>query len=168
MEILTRKQAFASSRSKYFTGKPCTHGHISERYTASGACAACVSVAAAKHRADFMPDDGRKARQYAKAQLEPIRIRVFEQEADTILGYCVAVTHARFPAIQYADVVPRVGRPRVLEAGTRLYTIQVHPDDAPGLRALARAALDAHSVNGAAVAATVPERVALLDASGWR
>lgn len=149
-------------KSKYYTGKPCTHGHISERYTASGACAACVSVAASAHRANFEAEDGRKARQLAKAQLEPILLRIFESEAETILGYCVAVTHARFPAIQYADVVPRVGRPRALEAGTKLYTLNVHPDDAFGLRALAKAAFDAHSVNGAQVAATVAERAAAL------
>jgi nitrite reductase/ring-hydroxylating ferredoxin subunit len=168
MEILTRQQAMKLGRSKYFTGKACTHGHISERYTASGACAACVSVAAASHRANFVPEDGRKARQLAKAQLEPIRLRIFEQEAETILGYCVAITHARFPAIQYPDVVPRGGRPLPPEAGTRLYTVYVHPDDSFGLRALAKAALDAHSVNGAQIAATVADRVAAFEARDWR
>jgi len=151
-----------SGKSKYYTGKPCTHGHISERYTASGACAACVSVAAASHRANFVPEDGRKARQLAKAQLEPIRLRIRDDEAETILGYCVAVTHARFPAIQYADVAPKRGRPPQVEAGSRLYTVYVHPDDAFGFRALAKAAFDAHSVDGAAVAATVQERAEAL------
>lgn len=168
MEILTRQQAFTLGRSKYYTGKPCVHGHISERYTASGACAACVSVAAASHRANFVPEDGRKARTLAKAQLEPIRLRIHDDEVETILGYCVAVTHARFPAVKYEDVVPRRGRPVSVALGSRLYTVNVHPDDAFGFRALAKAAFDAHSVDGAAISATVERRAAELVGETWR
>jgi hypothetical protein len=30
-------------KKRYFTGKPCKHGHIAERYTASHACVVCVN-----------------------------------------------------------------------------------------------------------------------------
>ena len=40
MEIITRKEAKEQGLKKYFTGKPCPRGHISERYM-SGRCVAC-------------------------------------------------------------------------------------------------------------------------------
>jgi hypothetical protein len=41
MEIITRKQAQELLLEKYFTGKPCKNGHISERYTGGGVCIEC-------------------------------------------------------------------------------------------------------------------------------
>lgn len=35
----------------YFTGHPCKHGHICERYTATGHCLECNRIGAARHRA---------------------------------------------------------------------------------------------------------------------
>ena len=42
-EIKTRRQAADAGESKYFTGKPCKHGHTGPRYTCSGICCACNS-----------------------------------------------------------------------------------------------------------------------------
>lgn len=43
--IISRKQALATGLKRYFTGKPCKHGHIAERISSSGSCADCrVSV----------------------------------------------------------------------------------------------------------------------------
>lgn len=44
----SRKEAAANGGSKYFTNKPCSRGHISYRYVASGMCAACASEKAKK------------------------------------------------------------------------------------------------------------------------
>ena len=41
MEVISRKEAKARGLKRYFTGKPCKHGHVSERYTGSGACVEC-------------------------------------------------------------------------------------------------------------------------------
>ena len=40
--VLTRTEAIAKGLKVYFTGKPCKHGHISNRYTAKGTCVACA------------------------------------------------------------------------------------------------------------------------------
>lgn len=40
--IVTRKQAKALGLVKYFTGKPCPHGHVAERFTCYGQCEACT------------------------------------------------------------------------------------------------------------------------------
>jgi hypothetical protein len=42
-EIIDRKTAIARGLTKYFTGKPCSHGHLSERYCKNGACQRCLS-----------------------------------------------------------------------------------------------------------------------------
>jgi len=43
MKIMTRKEAIASGLTRYFTGKPCPKGHISERRI-SGACGDCARL----------------------------------------------------------------------------------------------------------------------------
>lgn len=42
MEIITKQQAQAAGLQRYFTGKPCKHGHVSERYTSTGICVECT------------------------------------------------------------------------------------------------------------------------------
>jgi 2,4-dienoyl-CoA reductase-like NADH-dependent reductase (Old Yellow Enzyme family) len=39
-----RKTAQQAGKTKYFTGKPCKYGHITERVTANGNCCACVQL----------------------------------------------------------------------------------------------------------------------------
>lgn len=40
-DIVTRKQPVSEGLKKYFTGKPCKHGHIAERQVCSGQCITC-------------------------------------------------------------------------------------------------------------------------------
>lgn len=44
MDIISRTQAITANLNKYFTGKLCINGHISERYTRSGGCKACIEA----------------------------------------------------------------------------------------------------------------------------
>jgi hypothetical protein len=48
MEILNRVDAIAIGSYKYFTGKPCKHGHVAERYTKTCVCVECHKGANAK------------------------------------------------------------------------------------------------------------------------
>lgn len=48
MEILTRADAFEIGSTKYFTGQPCKHGHVAERYTTTCVCTVCHQQANAK------------------------------------------------------------------------------------------------------------------------
>lgn len=41
MQLITRQQARASGRIKYFTGRCCVRGHIAERYVANAGCVSC-------------------------------------------------------------------------------------------------------------------------------
>jgi hypothetical protein len=44
MELVTRAEALATGRKRYFTGKPCKHGHFKERMTANKTCAECLRL----------------------------------------------------------------------------------------------------------------------------
>lgn len=41
MEIITRKEAISKGLVRYFTGKKCKYGHITERYSRNNNCVAC-------------------------------------------------------------------------------------------------------------------------------
>lgn len=41
MKIITQMQAAKLGLNKFYTGRPCKHGHISERWTLNGACVQC-------------------------------------------------------------------------------------------------------------------------------
>lgn len=41
MQIITRAEAKAAGKTRYFTGKPCPNGHIAERFCASKTCVEC-------------------------------------------------------------------------------------------------------------------------------
>lgn len=41
MEIISKKEAKELGLARYFTGKPCKNGHVSETYTSSGKCCTC-------------------------------------------------------------------------------------------------------------------------------
>jgi len=41
MEIISRKEARVRGLDRYYTGKPCKYGHVSERYLSTGICVEC-------------------------------------------------------------------------------------------------------------------------------
>jgi hypothetical protein len=40
-----RRQAILEGRGRYFTGRPCAHGHVAERGTVNGYCVECARLA---------------------------------------------------------------------------------------------------------------------------
>lgn len=127
MEIMARKRAVELGRSTYFTGEPCRRGHISERYTQSGGCCLCVAASSAKHRSEFMANRDNTPAARAKEQLRPLKMRVFEDDCETMLKLSRAVTQGRFPALSAKDVT--LWRPTDKQGSTALYQVWAHPDD---------------------------------------
>ena len=41
MDIVTRKEAKERGLARYFTGKPCPHGHVAERWASTSRCVEC-------------------------------------------------------------------------------------------------------------------------------
>ena len=49
MRFVTRAEAKALGLKRYFTGKPCKHGHVSERMTSGGNCLTCFNAWRSEH-----------------------------------------------------------------------------------------------------------------------
>ena len=50
IKILSRKEAKSKDLIYYFTGKPCQHGHISQRYSRNGQCFSCQATKTSNYR----------------------------------------------------------------------------------------------------------------------
>jgi hypothetical protein len=50
MEKISRETAVQLGLKRYFTGVPCSRGHISERYAKCSTCVACHRLAMEKYR----------------------------------------------------------------------------------------------------------------------
>lgn len=75
-DIITRKEAKDRGLKRYFTGKPCKHGHIAERHTVDGACTEC-SKSKNKKRLINNPEKRRiYARRNYEKHKEAIKLRV--------------------------------------------------------------------------------------------
>jgi len=66
MDIITRAEAKARGLTRYFTGKPCPHGHVVERITNEAKCSKCELERTRKYREanpEKMLEYGRKFRE---------------------------------------------------------------------------------------------------------
>ena len=73
MKIITRKEAMAQGLKRYFTGKPCSKGHIAERYVHS----ICVECQRAQSRAYYAANPEKinaQARAWAGTNREKVRM----------------------------------------------------------------------------------------------
>ena len=50
MKLISRIEAKEQDLKRYFTGKPCSKGHIAERYTCKSTCIECERLAGEKYR----------------------------------------------------------------------------------------------------------------------
>ena len=55
MKVITREAAMAAGLKRFFTGEPCKHGHVDERYVNYSGCVACHVVRARASRRQSKP-----------------------------------------------------------------------------------------------------------------
>lgn len=71
MQILSRTDAYALGLKKFYTGLPCVHGHVAERYVSTKGCVECLRGAPSEAltRLTFMidPRDASALTEYAQA-----------------------------------------------------------------------------------------------------
>ena len=53
MKIVTRLEAAKAGLNRFYTGKPCRNGHLSERYVLNGTCVQCAFESTGRHRSVF-------------------------------------------------------------------------------------------------------------------
>jgi hypothetical protein len=71
--IISRDEAKALGLKRYFTGEPCKHGHIAERYVSSGDCLECGRARNVKWRAANLEHVRELKREHRAANLEKAR-----------------------------------------------------------------------------------------------
>jgi len=54
VKIVTRMEAAKSGLNRFYTGKKCRNGHLSERYVLNGTCVQCAFESANRHRSEFV------------------------------------------------------------------------------------------------------------------
>lgn len=69
MKIISRADAKAQGLTRYYTGKPCKHGHVSERQASDGGCMECRRL----HQKAYMRTDAGKAATKRHSQTEKRR-----------------------------------------------------------------------------------------------
>ena len=76
MEIITRKEAMEQGLKRYYTGKPCKYGHVSERSVSDCWCCACASEYQLAYREANKEKIAEKDREYREANKEKITERM--------------------------------------------------------------------------------------------
>lgn len=89
MEIITRQEAIAQGLRRYFTGKPCKHGHVAERSTHKRRCVGCAAAdSKARYHAKLKHDPGfmAEARQRAAAWFHDNHDHALQTRKDNYLA----------------------------------------------------------------------------------
>jgi hypothetical protein len=72
-DIITRDRARALGLTRYFTGEPCKHGHVAERWMSGGRCTACRREWRAANLEKVKERDRERARRCRAADPERAR-----------------------------------------------------------------------------------------------
>jgi 5-methylcytosine-specific restriction endonuclease McrA len=76
--IVTLEEARAEGRKRYFTGKPCIHGHVAERYVRTMICRECGIIYRRRQYAENREASIKKTIAWAKANPDREKARVAE------------------------------------------------------------------------------------------
>lgn len=137
----SRADAKVRGQTQYFTGIPCKNGHLTYRYTSSGACSGCI-----REHNKPPSDQTTMARREAKALLVQVRLRCYEVDRDALAAAVWSFAMMRNPVVTLGDVDPRL-LPQDKTAGTGLYAFYCHSEDVPQVRQLADGMLKGHSID---------------------
>ena len=87
---MKRANAAEAGMFKYFTGRPCTRGHLTLRYTKTGGCIACNNIA---HQ-----ERSKKLREVVSVKqqgLTKVTLHVHPNDVKALTDYCEALATAR-------------------------------------------------------------------------
>jgi hypothetical protein len=55
-KIIGRREAAAQGMNKFYTGEPCKHGHLAERYVTTAGCLECVRPKIQRIATGYLPN----------------------------------------------------------------------------------------------------------------
>ena len=94
-ETITRTEAAAQGRKRFYTGKPCKYGHDAQRFVTTGACIACNAA---------------RSKVFSKAIADGGKLFSYSLHPDDVafaLAYCQALDLQRGRMPFTPDPVPR-------------------------------------------------------------
>ncbi len=80
-DLITRAEAKAQGRARYFTGKPCKRGHVAERYVSIATCVECNSEAGRKRLATN-PEYSRKHYAANRERYQEVRRKYYAANSE--------------------------------------------------------------------------------------
>ena len=87
-KVITRDEALAAGLTRYFNGKPCPHGHVSERLVANRVCAACLKEQARERSKAKRAAKRKAAGATVKANVMNITNAMLERELSSTARRC--------------------------------------------------------------------------------
>jgi len=119
--IITRNQAITEQRTRYFTGIPCRHGHVCERYTTTSGCIECLRPKIVK----------------PTVTADPFTVAMFEAQRIESLARIEAARLQRIADLEAAAKLKGDARNAALERNRRLRMLMplnvfLHHEDVDG------------------------------------
>lgn len=145
MKIIIRKDAKSLGLNKYYTGKACKNGHVSERYVASGTCQDCINGTG---RALAGDDSSPETVLDARNSLVCGRFRVWNVDARKFERYVIDFGHARYPGVPETMFRGKKG-PTKMDGDNGMYEVWFHPDDLPLIEMVRDALRKKHMITDA-------------------
>jgi 5-methylcytosine-specific restriction endonuclease McrA len=105
MNIVTRAEAKAAALKRYFTGKPCKHGHVAERVTINGSCSECDRIKQNKY---YHADREGNLRKQKMAREKPgyrEKRKAYRHRKDPVLAAKVAMRESDHTAREVARLL---------------------------------------------------------------
>lgn len=121
---MERKEAIKFGHKKYDTGRPCRHGHMSERYADSGACISCLrNSASIKHASSA------DAREVIASQTKQIYLFTRLEGLAAIKLMIDSMVNSRLPDLDPAAVNPEPYWQKRISKYTYQIKVRVPHDD---------------------------------------
>lgn len=149
MLILTRKEAITMGLNKYFTGKPCSNGHVSERYVQSGSCSQCINGTAISSRiekSETLNEAANKLEMTALSDYNENLKRITKMYEETL----VKAQQLRDKALNKINIEQTVADHRELQAEVDnlvKITVEYKPENRKELEAYYLSLLQRHNPN---------------------
>jgi hypothetical protein len=125
--LVTRDQAIASGDKRYFTGKPCSRGHIAERNVSSKGCLECVKENAAKWR-DADPERAKAVNSRSEEVNREKRVEKRRQSRVVLCPHC----NTPIPPPELKPGAVRASRQRYCSDRCKLYSkVDMTPGHGP-------------------------------------
>jgi len=82
MEIISRQEAKSRGLTRYFTGKPCKHGHVVERLVGNSGCIECKRIKAGARNAAWISKNPEKRKAQKKRHYEKNKEKILAKQVE--------------------------------------------------------------------------------------